>query len=148
MTTLIERQQFWDKDVPYWTDHKQFEGEKERLIGFVREGLGNLLPHIREKKRILNIGSGANNGHYFDGLVSPEAIVALDISHGMLLQNNAKNKIQNDAERVLPIRTDSIDMATSFYVMRYLNEDGQVNLIHEIHRVLRPGGRGLRASAR
>lgn len=140
MTTSKERQQYWDRKTPNWIRHDEFAGEKYGLIHFVREGLENLRPHLPTRLTMLNIGSGANNNDYVNGIISADQILATDISRAMLHENTARHKILADAEAPLPLRSNSIDLITSFYLMRYLTQKNQGRLIHEIRRVLRPGG--------
>ncbi len=123
-----------------WIDHDEFAGAKYGLIHFVREGLEHLRPHLPTRLTMLDIGSGANNNDYVNGIIQTEQIVAIDISRAMLHENTARHKILADAEFPLPIRSNSIDLITSFYLMRYLSQEDQGRLIREIHRVLRPGG--------
>lgn len=140
MTTLEQRQQFWDRDAKDWTSHQQFAAQKTNLIDCVREAIANLKPHLTSVEQTLNIGSGANQTDYLTGILKPKLNISLDISRSMLRHINTNGRLQADLEYPIPLTTRSIDFLISFYVMRYLSEQSQLNLLDEASRVLKPEG--------
>lgn len=151
MTTTENRRAsraWWDGDADtYQNEHGDFLGEVDFLWcpEGLREADAHLLGDVRDK-RILEVGCGAAAAARW--LTTQGAdVVALDLSTGMLRhaadQNNHSGVpvklVQADAT-ALPFRAESFDLAfTAFGAIPFVADSAQV--MREVHRVLRPGGR-------
>jgi ubiquinone/menaquinone biosynthesis C-methylase UbiE len=103
----------------------------------------------RDVQRILDIGCGTGQ---FAALVAKELpqvlVFGLDLSSGMLHRARARHfanaddlpLVQADSER-LPFADDSFDAVTCSHSFHHYPQQEQV--LREIHRVLRPGGRAM-----
>ena len=81
----------------------------------------------------LGAGTGAANA-----ILSDRAVTALDPSTGMLMRNGVERRVVGVGE-TLPFGDGSFDAVFSAYVFR--NLDSIHATLHEVLRVLRPGGK-------
>lgn len=89
---------------------------------------------------ILDIGGG---GEGIIGQLKPKQVIAIDISARELAgAPPGPLKIVMDASD-LKFLDDTFPTATSFFTLMYMNPETQRKTMHEIHRVLAPGGRFL-----
>ena len=122
-------------------DHPQKTGV-DRRERRVRRLLRCLLPDIGNKKIFLEIGCG-------DALLSKTIAssvahcYALDVTDALIDRSttpaNLDVLITKDTE--IPLPQCSVDVALSDQLIEHLHPDDAVIQLHEIHRVLRPGGR-------
>ncbi len=143
----VASRSWWDLDADdYQAEHGAFLGDTdfvwcpERL----READARLLGNVRGK-RILELGAGAAAGaRWLDGQGAD--VVALDLSAGMLGHAQAAAErsgvhvplVQADA-LALPFHTDTFDqVCTAFGAIPFVADSGAA--MHEVARVLRPGG--------
>jgi len=139
---------WWDIDADtYQAEHGEFLGE----VDFVwcpeglREADAGLLGPV-DGARVLEVGCGAAAAARW--LVTQGAsVVAVDLSTGML--RHAVSAAQATGVRpallqcdalALPLRDASFDVAfTAFGAVPFIDDSARV--MHEVYRVLRPGGR-------
>jgi demethylmenaquinone methyltransferase/2-methoxy-6-polyprenyl-1,4-benzoquinol methylase len=85
--------------------------------------------------RLLDLGAGTGAGNEIFGDFE---VVALDPAPQMLSLNTAASRVVAVGES-LPFADATFDAVFSAYVVR--NLDSLANTLHEVHRILRPGGR-------
>ncbi|MDT4996746.1 MAG: hypothetical protein QOD45_814 [Pseudonocardiales bacterium] len=152
-STLRANRRWWDAEADaYHAEHGAFLG----VADFVwcpeglREADARLLGDVTGR-RVLEVGAGSAMCSRW--LVGQGARpVASDLSGGMLGHAQAGNEstgvavplVQADAQH-LPFRTASFDIAfTAFGAVPFVADSAQV--MHEVARVLRPGGRWVFAT--
>ncbi|HCT76948.1 MAG TPA: SAM-dependent methyltransferase [Micromonosporaceae bacterium] len=139
---------WWDRDADsYQGEHGDFLGETDFVWcpEGLREADAQLLGDVRGK-RILELGCGAASSSRW--LATQRAKpVALDVSAGMLRHASALNThsgvpvplVQADAA-ALPFGAESFDIVcTAFGAVPFVEDS--LKVMHEVHRVLKPGGR-------
>ncbi|KAG6824624.1 hypothetical protein H0H92_006313 [Tricholoma furcatifolium] len=119
-------------------------------------GCGNPVDkaNIKEGEIVVDLGSGAGIDVLLTALkVGPHGqVIGIDISPDMvdLARRNAKEKglqppqasfIHASLSEPLPISSDSVDCVLSNCVINLLPSGGKENILKEVHRVLKPGGR-------
>lgn len=125
-------------EISSWKFHEGlFGSNRSDLFRFIRLETQKYLKEIKPGSRILDLGSGVNDRHYFGRSIDIPDFICLDSSFGMLKCNEAKHKIQADA-KILPIDAETIDLCVSIFLMRYLSIDDSALLLQEIQRVLKP----------
>lgn len=98
-----------------------------------------MLNRVSTKGRILDNGCGV--GHLFER-ISPQQIVGLDISGGMIryaAQHSNQLVLGNSQE--IPLRDSSFDVVVCRSLLHHLPEP-EIG-VREMHRVLRPGGEAV-----
>ena len=84
---------------------------------------------------VLDLGSGT--GAAFDQLIDYDTI-AIDPDKKMLELNSFENKVLGSAEN-LPFEDNSFDNVFCSFVWRNVSDENKA--LHEVYRVLRPGGK-------
>jgi len=139
---------WWDTDADtYQAEHGAFLGDLDFV--WCPEGLRETNAHLLGKVtglRVLEVGCGAAAASRW--LATEGAhVVALDLSAGMLRHATAAadrtgvqiSLLQADA-MALPLADESFDLAfTAFGAVPFVDDSAAV--MHEVFRVLRPGGR-------
>jgi len=124
-------------EITSWRCHHGLFGPASfDVINFIKVETEKFFKELKPCSRILDLGSGANNRDYFVSSINTTDIICLDSSFGMLNCNEAKNKIQAEA-KILPIKSDTIDLCVSIFLLRYLLKDDWTLLLKEIQRVLK-----------
>jgi SAM-dependent methyltransferase len=139
---------WWDRDADaYQAEHGIFLGDVD--LRWCPEGLreaeAGLLGPVTGR-RVVEVGCGAAAGARWLATQGAE-VVALDLSGGML--RHARLAAERTGVRVpllqadataLPLASGSFDVAfTAFGAVPFVADSGQV--MREVYRVLRPGGR-------
>ena len=123
-TAEVERSHFW------------FRGFRR----FVRP----MLEAAAEGRRDLVIADcGAGTGHNLGMLERygrPVGIELMEAGARFAQARGERRMIRGDVT-ALPIRTASVDLATSFDVLYCLGDDAERGALAEMHRILKPGGR-------
>lgn len=144
--TVAANRRWWDAEAAdYYRDHGDFLGDNRFVWG--PEGLDEADAHLLGPvagRRVLEVGAGA--GQCSRWLVAQGArAVACDLSAAMLRQGVAIGattrvpSVQADACR-LPLADASVDVACSAYgAVPFVADSAE--LMREVARVLRPGGR-------
>ena len=146
--TRLANRSWWDADADaYQAEHGDFLGEVD--FRWCPEGLreadAGLLGDVRGR-RVLEVGAGAAAAARWLARAGAQ-VVALDLSAGMLRHARAAAArtgvsvplVQADAA-ALPLCPASFDIAcTAFGAVPFVADSAQV--MREVYRVLRPGGR-------
>jgi ubiquinone/menaquinone biosynthesis C-methylase UbiE len=132
-----ERCQFWDKQAFRWADHEPFGDLRWDMEKVVNQETKPFTRRLAETSMIIDLGAGANNRSYF-GDQPEHRIYSVDLSKKMLKLNQSDRKIQADVCQPLPIGSETVDLCTSFFLMRYLSEQEQESLLVDIKRILKP----------
>jgi SAM-dependent methyltransferase len=139
---------WWDGQAEdYYAEHGAFLGDADFVWGpeNLREGTAHLLGDVRGQ-RVLEVGCGAAQCSRWL-LQQGARPVAFDLSAGQLTQGQALNRrtgidvplVQADAQQ-LPFADASFDLVCSAYgAVPFVADSAAV--MHEVARVLRPGGR-------
>lgn len=137
----IENQKYWDSEAYDWVNHGAFGNALSIVVDLVRVNVLEVQGTLNSESKVLDIGAGADNSIYFSmnskDIILQKQIYSLDYSKNMLSYQQSKYKIQADAGSNLPFKSDSLDLCTSFFLMRYLSDTSQVGLLKEIKRVLK-----------
>lgn len=129
---------FYDRFVSFHSRDKE---------GLARKFLAELLP-VRGGGSVLDLCTGtATLLPSLQAKVSPRGlVVGIDFSKGMLRMARGKTTgfanvhLVNSKAECLPFETDSFDAVTCSHAFYELKGDTQTQTLHEILRVLRPGG--------
>jgi SAM-dependent methyltransferase len=92
---------------------------------------------------VVDLDCGLGDG--LEGLDPSKAtVVAVDLAFTPLasLRHPLIRRVQADASR-LPIRTASTDLAVGFQLIEHVSEDVTLQIVSEVRRILRKGGRGF-----
>lgn len=147
--SIAGNRQWWDSEAAgYYEEHGSFLGDHELVWGpeGLQESEAHLLGEV-EGQDVLEIGCGAAQGARWVASAGGR-VVATDLSSGMLTQAHAIDAgsdsprpvyVQCDA-CALPFADGSFDIAFSAYGAVPFVADSAI-LMHEVARVLRPGGR-------
>ena len=136
------KRSIWENqsEIDNWVLHKNlFAGARDGIMNFIHLETFPFLKNLKSGNKILDLGSGANNEEYLFRCPKGVGIICLDSSFGMLSRSPTELPVQADA-RILPVKSDSIDLCTSFFLIRYLTEEEWTLLLGEIRRVLKPDG--------
>jgi len=128
--TIADRYDFITRFLSYGQDRRW----KQRLIGLAAVGRDD---------RVLDLACGTGD-LLFAAAVDAKAAVGLDLTHRMLQlarSRNACTPLVTGDMLALPFRESCVDVVTTGYGLR--NVPDLPAAIHEIHRVLVPGGRFL-----
>jgi ubiquinone/menaquinone biosynthesis C-methylase UbiE len=136
----------WDKDAQNWqlsehpilkiyegSDYKYFNLRRERIL----QRLKKLTPLRGELG--LDLASGPGSAPFFDHQVNTTHIVSADISPQMLHLNPNPLKVQLDATEQFPLPASIFDWAVVLFLMKYLTLEGQLHVLTEVERTLKPG---------
>jgi 2-polyprenyl-3-methyl-5-hydroxy-6-metoxy-1,4-benzoquinol methylase len=107
-----------------WYDKRR----KESVKSFIRHVSG---------ENILDIGSGIGIFNNVFRELGFRDIFALDLDENSLEYNDANKKIIHNLEKKLPFPNNYFDLCFASEIIEHL--DNRLNLIKEIHRVLKPG---------
>lgn len=136
-----EKRKYWDSQASMWLNHEPFGDLRSDVGEFVRQSVRPFIIELPRSSTVLDLGAGTNNHWYFNSHYTSRPdfqIISLDLSKKMLKLNQAELKIQADIGQPLPIRSNSVEFCTSFFVMRYLTEHEQYSLLEEMKRILKP----------
>ncbi len=129
-------QDFYDRVGSRYDLAERFEG-KAKSLAFDRL-------RLRRGDCVLNVGAGTgiDHGKIARQVGSTGTVVALDLSTVMLRlvsERTGQPVVRGDA-RSLPFRDQSFDCLFCSYVLDLIPQQQLLATVHEIHRVLRPGG--------
>lgn len=127
----------WDKQAPNWVNHKEFGFLRKSFEKICSNHTKEILQELPLGSTILDIGAGALNSCYFEER-EDLSLISTDGSFEMLKLNASERKAQANACDYLPFASESIDLCTSYFLMRYLTGEQKVFLLEEIKRVLKP----------
>ena len=122
-------------------------GFKNRYLAMIRDtSILNGLSGINTNSLALDYGCGTGSASR-TLLNSGINVVGLDISHPLLIQASHRCGIdqilfaQTDGVSI-PLKNDSIDAIITYGVLIYVTNDNAIdNLLSELYRVMRPGGK-------
>lgn len=129
----------WDIGAEIWTNelsHPVMPRDRDAAQKqAIRTHLSPFIPQLETAQHILDIGSGGGTHFYLPESLSSK-VTAIDFSTEMLKRNSSARKMQADAQKFLPIRNNSVEAVTQFFLNRYFTEEEQVQELAEIARVL------------
>jgi ubiquinone/menaquinone biosynthesis C-methylase UbiE len=135
-------QDYYEK---YWTTGRdQFSGDKQGYAGNLRRWMQAQLRNTPADAAILEVGCG--DGSFTRSLAEHSSrVTAVDISASQIERNARAHPeitfVQHDLAQPLPFPKDAFDVIWCSEVLEHLFDPGFA--LHEMHRVLSPGGRLL-----
>ena len=129
--------EYWNSEAIRWRDSRSLgdlSGDVEKYI----KGLVDKYLYVRRNGYILNLGSGSESSYLQSWC--DDRVISLDYARKMLEARSLSNLVEADARYSLPLANESATGVCSFFLMRYLNREQQINLVEESSRVLQTGG--------
>ena len=141
-----------DKNKKYWNELSNYGvdasvidpndkiGMKNRYIIQNRNKyLSRALENTGDDALLLDFGCGSGN---ISNFLSSKGFrtVGVDIAFDLLALNNRKSNLVCYDGMTLPFKNETFSAAVSYVVLNHLLDDGYLlSMLHEIHRLLKPG---------